>query len=274
MFVAYSPGLLNNQRYPDHILDPCGDVVLTLEWFLYPEEEQLPTPETEERASVTHKPTTSQTWSPKRVKWKDRGETQESDAPKRQCTTFRLSSHHLIRSSPAFKALLTGDPEWARRNRKLLIEAEQFYDPEAMKVVLDVVHSRSRQIPKTVSLELLAKISKIVSSYAIHEAMELVAPAWVEHLLKNTDYISKETCPAEREVEQWISVAYVFNNPAAFMLITQLVMQHGRGQMFPNAKDMVTSAVICKKHHVIMNITILSNPSLLTAPPSLVFSFT
>ncbi|KAH6617925.1 hypothetical protein B0J18DRAFT_482950 [Chaetomium sp. MPI-SDFR-AT-0129] len=162
----------------DYILDPSGDVILTLEWYL---EKDKSLPGSEKPTSPTHGPNDPRTDTPDRAKGKDRSENKN---PEPQFTTFQLSSSHLILASPVFKAALTGGWEEGRMNNgKRHIRAEGF-DLEAMKIVLDAVHCRNRQIPKTVTLEMLAKIATVVDYYAVHEAMGLFGPIWVEHLLK------------------------------------------------------------------------------------------
>ncbi|KAF2833437.1 hypothetical protein CC86DRAFT_389684 [Ophiobolus disseminans] len=62
------------------------------------------------------------------------------------------------------------------------VEAED-QDPEAFLIVLNALHHRSKQIPRVVSLEMLAKIAVLVDYYECDEAIEVWTAMWISNLI-------------------------------------------------------------------------------------------
>ncbi|KAK4450583.1 hypothetical protein QBC34DRAFT_274939, partial [Podospora aff. communis PSN243] len=58
------------------------------------------------------------------------------------------------------------------------------WDAEALVVAMNVLHSHCHQVPKTVSLEMLAKIAVIIDYYKIHETLQITASLWIKGLEK------------------------------------------------------------------------------------------
>ncbi|KAH8751607.1 hypothetical protein F5883DRAFT_434009, partial [Diaporthe sp. PMI_573] len=76
------------------------------------------------------------------------------------------ASKHLKSASPVFKAMLDGN--WKESN----LTSDLYYtlyasdwDTEALQIIMDVMHSRSRRVPRSITLELLAKIAVLVDYY-------------------------------------------------------------------------------------------------------------
>ncbi|KAH8743933.1 hypothetical protein F5883DRAFT_379155, partial [Diaporthe sp. PMI_573] len=81
---------------------------------------------------------------------------------------FRLSSKHLKSASPIFKAMLDGN--WKESN----LTSDLHYtlhtsdwDTEALQVIMDILHGRSQRVPRSIPLELLAKIAVLVDYWAL-----------------------------------------------------------------------------------------------------------
>jgi hypothetical protein len=60
-------------------------------------------------------------------------------------------------------------------------------DPDAFLIILNVVHSRHRQLPGKVSLEMLTRISVLVDKYQMVEAVEVFSSGWIARF-KLPDY--------------------------------------------------------------------------------------
>jgi hypothetical protein len=139
--------------------------------------------------------------------------------------TFLVSSRHLILASPVFKAMLTGGwKEGDKNNGPLQVGAED-WDAEALVIVMNVLHSHCHQVPKTISLEMLAKIAVIVDYYKIHEAVQIIASLWVKALEK--------TLPSSlgRDVILWILVSSVFGDATIFRQVTKVAILWSREDM-------------------------------------------
>ncbi|KAL5610525.1 hypothetical protein FOBRF1_006642 [Fusarium oxysporum] len=53
------------------------------------------------------------------------------------------------------------------------------WDPEAFNIVLTIMHGYHRDVPKSLSLEMLTKLAMIVDYYDCHESLELYADIWL-----------------------------------------------------------------------------------------------
>ena len=97
--------------------------------------------------------------------------------------------------------MLTGGWKEGDKNNSLLRGGAEDWDAEAFLIVMNVLHSHCRQVPKTVSLEMLAKIAVIVDYYKIYEALQIVVSVWIKAL--------KTTLPDSlgKDIILWILVS-------------------------------------------------------------------
>ncbi|RYP62552.1 hypothetical protein DL771_009682 [Monosporascus sp. 5C6A] len=100
-------------------------------------------------------------------------ETLNADRTKWPEVQFRLSSRHLVLASPFFKKALGGP--WKEGHSVTsdgcrYIHTEE-WDPNALLVLMQIIHGRNWGIPRSVSLEMLAKIAVLVDYYKCHEAL-------------------------------------------------------------------------------------------------------
>ncbi|KAH8783391.1 hypothetical protein F5883DRAFT_538633 [Diaporthe sp. PMI_573] len=97
------------------------------------------------------------------------------------------------------------------------------YDPKAVIVVMDAVHGRGRKVPRSVDLELLAKIAVFVDAFKFHEAVEIYAERWFEGL--------GGALPTEygRELVLWIYASYVFRQHEVFKRASNVAILQSNG---------------------------------------------
>lgn len=187
----------------DHILDPLGDVIFTLEspnapfavWPVvnsdksYPSAAELVATE----SVLSHEP-----------------------------VTFLVSSRHLILASLVLKAALTGG--WkesvARETDGLLEISTEGWDVEAMAIIMSILHHKWSQVPQEVDLELLAKIAIVVDYYQIYEVVQLIGKIWVERL--------RTALPDSyrRELILWLCISSVFRDNEVFRHVTRVAIRH------------------------------------------------
>jgi len=118
--------------------------------------------------------------------------------------------------------MLTGGwKEGDKNNGPLQVGAED-WDAKALVIVMNVLHSHCRQVPKTVSLEMLAKIAVIADYYKIHEALQIIASLWVKAL--------KQALPNSlgRDIILWILVSSVFGDATIFRQVTEVAILRSR----------------------------------------------
>ena len=87
---------------------------------------------------------------------------------------------------------------------------------------MNVLHSHCRQVPRTVSLEMLAKIAVIADYYKIHEALQIIVSLWIKTL--------KQALPSSlgRDVILWILVSSVFGAATIFRKVTEVAILRSR----------------------------------------------
>jgi hypothetical protein len=172
---------------------------------------------------------------------------------------YHVSSRHLMVASSWFMRAMTKEG-WAESSRneedKLFNIKAANWDPEAFLILLNIFHLRNRQVPRTVSLEMLAKIAVLVDYYHdCGEAIELFTTIWIDHLRANST-IPTTYC---RDLVLWICIARVFNlrddfNQATLVAVTQ------SEETFRTLRLPISSSV-CGESIVIFTITVLLRPA-------------
>ena len=125
---------------------------------------------------------------------------------------YQVSSQHLVCASPKFKSELTSWSESLKRDDGLYHVNTTDWDPEAFGILLNVLHLRFRQVPKSLGLELLAKIAILVDYYRCWEAFDLIADVWITHLRAKCSV--PETY--SRDLMLWILISWVFKLEGEF----------------------------------------------------------
>ncbi|RYP50230.1 hypothetical protein DL768_004214 [Monosporascus sp. mg162] len=151
-------------------------------------------------------------------------ETFDADHTKRSEIQFRLSSRHLISASSFFKKALGGP--WREGNSVTsdgcrYIHTEE-WDPDALLVLMQIIHGRNWSVPRSVSLEMLAKIAVLVDYYKCHEAVAMFSEIWIKAL--------EGQVPAEcsRELILWLVISRVFSRADIFTAMTRTAMRQSR----------------------------------------------
>lgn len=209
------------------IMDPSGDVLLSLsnanELFAVwqnPVLDKLNEPEPVESKVPVPEPTPEPVFEPLFEPLSESlSEPVSKPAPKMM--TFLLSSRHLSLASPVLKAMLSGAWSEGMRDESdglFRLHAED-WDSEALVIVMNAVHGRWSLVPRTVSLEILAKIATIVDYYDIREALQLILSHWMEGFTAWS--VPRTLC---RETVLWILISWVFKDAAIFGQATKIAI--------------------------------------------------
>lgn len=132
---------------------------------------------------------------------------------------FRLSSKHLTSASVYFKNMLQGP--WIESNAST-IEAQD-WDPDAMAILMNVIHGRHWKVPKRVDVEKLVNIAVLVDYYKCHEVMEVFVEKWTTNV---EGEISERYC---RELVLWIAIGRLFNRADIFSQATKMAILYSQG---------------------------------------------
>ncbi|KAK3394997.1 hypothetical protein B0H63DRAFT_533424 [Podospora didyma] len=164
------------------------------------------------------------------------------DAPTTPPATFLVSSCHLILASPVFNAMLTGKwAESAKTDGKFNLNAEDF-DTNALVVVMNVLHLKNRNVPKSISMQMLAKIAIVVDYYQIWETLELASSPWITHL--KTTLISIMSPTLTTEIHMIIFTCWVFQDSACFREANKVAILRSREDMHSPPELPIPSDII------------------------------
>jgi hypothetical protein len=138
---------------------------------------------------------------------------------------IRLSSKHLTLASTYFRKMLQGP--WKESitspDSCHTIDASE-WDAEAMLILMNIIHGRALSVPRTISLEMLAKLAVLVDYYDCHEVVTLFAEVWVQNL----EVIPKEYC---RDLILWLVVSWVFSQGTHFETVTKVALKESSGPL-------------------------------------------
>lgn len=140
---------------------------------------------------------------------------------------FLLSSRHLTLASRYFRAELNGP--WTEATADSIdglrhIEASD-WDDQALLLLMRILHGLNREVPRKITLEMLAKIAVLVDYYDCREAVELAVHMWIDAL--------EDCLPLEcnRDLTLWLLVSSTFRQPETFRSITKTAIQESRAPL-------------------------------------------
>ncbi|KAF4451673.1 hypothetical protein F53441_5352 [Fusarium austroafricanum] len=102
---------------------------------------------------------------------------------------------------------------------------EPLFDPEALMVVMKIIHAQAQDIPDEITLEMLAAIAEIADDLQCHEALSFCVKVWIARLPQS---IPNEMCD---DLVRWIFVASVFSLDTKFKQTTRVATMHSTGPM-------------------------------------------
>ncbi|OXV05291.1 hypothetical protein Egran_06941, partial [Elaphomyces granulatus] len=151
--------------------------------------------------------------------------TEEAGCAEPPGVEMRVSSRHLMLASPYFKRMLSGG--W-QESKTLQLQGclrikEKDWDAGALQILMDVIHGRTRKVPKVISLETLARIAILADYYECLEVVEMFSSMWMESL--------KSTIPEtfSRDAMLWICISWTFRHSEIFQKATQIAINHSTG---------------------------------------------
>jgi BTB/POZ domain len=155
----------------------------------------------------------------------DDSTTKEDEYAEPPGVEMRVSSRHLILASSYFKRMLNGDWEESKalRLKGCLRIEEKDWDAGALQIVMDIIHGRTRNVPKVISLETLAKVAVLVDYYECLEVVEIFSSMWMESL----KYTITEKY--SRDVMLWICISWTFGQSDMFRLATEIAIMYSTG---------------------------------------------
>jgi hypothetical protein len=147
---------------------------------------------------------------------------------------MRVSSKHMKLASAVFKAMLREDNfkeglELGSTGKAEISLPDD--DPDAFAILLNIIHGRTRQVPRDVDLDLLSRISTLVDKYQLHEVVEIMSDRWISLLVSN---IPEEFTD---DLQAWLSISWVFEKPRIFREVTKIAERQSRGRVGEDRDD-------------------------------------
>lgn len=143
------------------------------------------------------------------------------DVPEDVEVQMRVSSKYLMLASPNFSTLLSSDTVEGRRLRTKgsVVLSLPDENPDAMIILMNIIHLRSREVPRILSYTRLAQVAVIVDRREMLDAVSFHSSTWIEHLVKKGSVPTKYG-PA---VIQWLFISWVFRDSRQFKSISHVI---------------------------------------------------
>ncbi|KAJ4115357.1 hypothetical protein NW768_011209 [Fusarium equiseti] len=164
-------------------------------------------------STATPAETPSQTPSVSTASESDETTTQtviRNDSKKPSEKHFICSKKHITFASRRAARELTED-KWT---------LDKEFDLEPLTIVLNIIHGKTRDIPETVTLNLLADIASIVDYLECHDALTFFGRNW----LSRYSTINL-LCFMDKTLAQLIHISFVFENAALFENVTRIAIK-------------------------------------------------
>lgn len=151
---------------------------------------------------------------------------------------MQLSSKHLALASTYFQRMMAND--WkeskAENDYAYTITADD-WNPDALIIMMNILHGQTQEVPKIIDVEKLAKIAVLVDYYGCHKAMNWFAEVWISRIAEPF-YVSYS-----RDTLLRLFVSYVFSDNDAFTKLTKAIIYESRGPIhtlgLPIPKELV-----------------------------------
>ena len=148
---------------------------------------------------------------------------------------LRVSSRHLILASAMFNSMLNSDTfsegRTLRSEGNLVVKLSD--DPEALTVLMHIVHGMTRKVPRNVPLHTLADLANLVNYYKLHEAVELFSDTWVTGLRQKLPLESYDP----EVLLRWFFISWVFQKGYDFKKMTRILICEGDDRLEDNVDN-------------------------------------
>ncbi|KAF5615624.1 hypothetical protein F25303_13753 [Fusarium sp. NRRL 25303] len=139
---------------------------------------------------------------------------------------LKVSKKHLTVASRRAKAMFQRD---YRETQKSEVDGlyhwkiGPLFDPEALKMVMKVIHAQAQDLPDDVTLQRIVSIAEVVDDLQCHDALSFFVKAWISRL---SESVPSRMCD---ELVQWIFIASVFGLHEKFNQATRVAIMHSNG---------------------------------------------
>ncbi|UPK97252.1 hypothetical protein LCI18_008187 [Fusarium solani-melongenae] len=136
---------------------------------------------------------------------------------------LKVSKKHLTVASRRARAMFTRDYQESQPSETdglCYWKFEPLFEPEAFRIVMKIFHLQTRDLPESVTLDMMAHIAAIVDDLQCHDAVWFVTKAWIKQL---NHRLPSEIC---KDLIRWILIASVFRETELFESTTRTAILH------------------------------------------------
>ncbi|PCH07177.1 Hypothetical protein PENO1_013250 [Penicillium occitanis (nom. inval.)] len=160
-------------------------------------------------------------------------EEEAEEEAEEACFRIKVSAKHLTLSSPVFKSLLLGGWKESstfldRGSTELAVSG---WDLEAFLIVMWMIHSQHKKIPRKVSLELFVKITVIADYYKCKDAIGFFSDVWLDDLERNSELQNNLACKFSRDQMLWMWITWLFRRGEQFKQSTAVAIKYSKTQI-------------------------------------------
>lgn len=142
-------------------------------------------------------------------------------------TRMLVSSKHMIHVSPVFKAMFRHETfaegrELAKGKAVVPLPDD---DPFAMRILLNLIHSNYRKVPRIVDLDTMTSIAILADKYELTDVLYTHSELWLKEL--------KKTVPVSltQDLLPWLAISCVFNMAPEFKHLTRIATLESSGDL-------------------------------------------
>ncbi|KAF5258405.1 hypothetical protein FOXYS1_11023 [Fusarium oxysporum] len=139
---------------------------------------------------------------------------------------LKVSQKHLTVASRRARAMFQRDYRETRKTEADGLyhwKIEPLFDPEALRIVMKVIHAQAQDLPDEVTLQMIVSIAEVVDDLQCHDALSFFVNVWINRL---SESVPSQMCD---ELVQWIFVASVFGLDEKFKQATRVAIMRSTG---------------------------------------------
>jgi hypothetical protein len=96
-------------------------------------------------------------------------------------------------------------------------------DPEAMLIIMNIIHSHTRRVPRFVDLNMLTRLAVLVDYLECHEVIETFSDRWIDDLKGSI------TVTYSKLLIQRLCISLIFRRACKFKVVTRAAIRQTKG---------------------------------------------
>lgn len=102
-------------------------------------------------------------------------------------------------------------------------------DPDALKIILQIVHVRHRDVPQKIVMDLMLKVLILADKYQMVGCLAGYTKSWLQGIGIDPDEDEPE--PDEDKLIGWLTISWILELPAHFRFTTLALILENKGDV-------------------------------------------